>query len=80
MTTEPNAAAEIRAFVERIEAANERISEETADRRDVYAEAKSRGYDAAVLRAIVRMRKQKPDDLAEFEALLDLYSDAVGLK
>ena len=49
------------------------------DIRDVYAEAKAVGYDAKIMRQIVRLRKMKPDDRAEMEAILDTYKAALGL-
>ena len=42
------------------------------------AEAKGRGYDTKVLRKIIALRKRKPDDIAEEEAVLELYKSALG--
>jgi len=44
------------------------------------AEAKGRGYDVKVLRKIIALRKRKPDDIAEEEAVLDLYKAALGMQ
>lgn len=79
MTAQNVTAEELRQFVERIEAQNARISEETDARKEIYAELKSRGYDAKVVRAIVTLRKQKPDDVAEFDAVMDMYKAALGM-
>ena len=49
------------------------------DIKDGYAEAKAVGYDAKIMRQIVRLRKMKPDDRAEMEAILDTYKAALGL-
>ena len=49
------------------------------DIRDTYAEAKAVGYDAKIMRQIVKLRKMKPDDRAEMEAILDTYKAALGL-
>ena len=43
------------------------------------AEAKGRGYDTKVLRKIIALRKRKPDDIAEEEAVLELYKTALGM-
>jgi uncharacterized protein (UPF0335 family) len=70
---------ELQAFVERIEAQNERIKEETEARKEIYAEAKGRGYDVKIIRKVVAMRKKRADDLAEEEALTDTYKRALGM-
>ncbi|WP_323021201.1 DUF2312 domain-containing protein [Pararhodobacter sp.] len=72
-------AEELRSFVERIEAQNLRIAEEADVRKEVFAEAKGRGYDTKALRKIVALRKRKPDEIAEEEAVLDLYKAALGM-
>lgn len=70
---------ELRQFIEQIEA-GEAEKAEAADRvKDVYAEAKARGYDTAVMRKIVALRKRKPDDIAEEEAILEIYRAALGM-
>jgi uncharacterized protein (UPF0335 family) len=43
------------------------------------AEAKGRGYDTKVLRAIITLRKRDPDDVAETEAVLEMYKAALGM-
>ena len=66
-------------FLERIEAQNGRIKDETTARKEIYDEAKGAGYDAKALRELVKLRAMKPDDRAEAEAVLDMYKQAVGL-
>ena len=51
----------------------------SGDIREVYAEAKSAGYDTKVMRQIVRLRKMDSADRQEQQALLDVYMRAVGL-
>jgi uncharacterized protein (UPF0335 family) len=70
---------ELRGFVERIEAQNARIKDETEARKDIYAEAVGRGYDKKAIAALVSLRKQKPDQVAEFEAVLEIYRSAMGM-
>lgn len=71
-------AAELRAFVTRIEKIDELIDDHRQDRKEVVAEAKARGYDPAVLRAIVSRRKKDPEKLSEHEAIMQLYLEVLG--
>ena len=50
------------------------------DIRDVYAEAKARGYDAKTMRSVVRLRKMETHVLQERAALLDTYGAALGMQ
>lgn len=69
----------LRLLIERIERLEEEKKGIADDIRDVYAEAKAVGYDAKIMRQIVKLRKMDPDDRAEMEALLDTYKAALGL-
>ncbi|MGE8143086.1 DUF2312 domain-containing protein [Novosphingobium sp. NPDC080210] len=69
----------LRLLIERIERLEEEKKGIADDIKDVYAEAKAVGYDAKIMRQIVRLRKMRPDDRAEMEALLDTYKAALGL-
>ncbi len=69
----------LRLLIERIERLEEEKKGIADDVKDVYAEAKAVGYEAKIIRQIVRLRKMKPDDRAEMEALLDTYKAALGL-
>ena len=70
---------ELRAFVERWE----RLDQEKADiadaQKEVMAEAKGRGYDTRVLRKVIALRKRDKDDLAEEEAVMEMYKTALGM-
>ena len=66
------AADQLRQIVERIERLEEDKQAIADDVKDVYAEAKANGFDTKVLRQIVRLRKQEPNERAEQEAVLDL--------
>ena len=70
---------QLKAFIERIERLEEERSALTGDIREVYAEAKSAGYDTKVMRQIVRLRRMDAADRQEQQALLDVYMQAVGL-
>jgi len=78
-TTYRVTADELRQFIERIE----RLDAEKADiadqQKEVMAEAKSRGYDTKVMRKLIAIRKRDKDDLAEEEAVLDMYRQALGM-
>ncbi len=75
-----NAADErLRLLIERVERLEEEKKNIADDIKDVYAEAKAVGYDAKIMRQIVRLRKMKPDDRAEMEMILDTYKAALGM-
>jgi uncharacterized protein (UPF0335 family) len=73
------AAGQLRALIERIERLEEEKQMIAADIREVYAEAKAGGFDAKVIRLVVRLRKQDVAERQEQEALLDLYLHALGM-
>ncbi|WP_372731211.1 DUF2312 domain-containing protein, partial [Novosphingobium sp.] len=50
------------------------------DIKDVYNEGKAVGYDTKIMRQIIRLRKMKPDDRREMEAILELYKTALGIE
>jgi uncharacterized protein (UPF0335 family) len=67
----------LKSFVERIERIEEDIKALNDDRKDVYLEAKSDGFDVKILREIIKLRKQDKDERDERETLLDLYLRAI---
>jgi len=70
---------QLRAFIERIERLEEEKKAIADDIKEVYAEAKGNGFDAKVMRQIVRMRKQDVHERLEHEAVLDTYMHALGM-
>ena len=70
---------QLRLFIERVERLEEEKKGIADDIRDVYAEAKSQGYDPKIMRQIVRLRKMDVNDRQEMEALLDTYKSALGI-
>jgi uncharacterized protein (UPF0335 family) len=70
---------QLRLFLERIERLEEEKKGISDDIRDVYSEAKSQGYDAKIMRQVVRLRKMETNDRQEMETILELYKAAVGL-
>jgi uncharacterized protein (UPF0335 family) len=73
------AADRLRSLIERIERLEEERKALGSDIKDIYAEAKSAGFDVKVLRQIIRIRKQEPADVEEQETLLDVYRRALGM-
>ena len=69
----------LRLLIERVERLEEEKQGIAGDIKDVYAEAKATGYDAKIMRQIVRLRKMKPDDRKEMQAILDTYLNALGM-
>lgn len=70
---------ELRAFVERLEKLDAEKREIAEMGREVMAEAKARGYDTKIIRKVVALRKRDKDVVAEEQAVLDLYCDALGV-
>lgn len=72
-------AEELLQFIERIETQNAAIADETEARKQIYSEAKGRGYCTKTIRKIVALRKKRADDIAEEEAVLEMYKSAIGM-
>ena len=73
------AADELKLLIERIERLEEEETNIKDDKKDVYAEAKARGYDPKTMRTVVRLRKMETHVRQEAEAMLDTYKAALGL-
>ena len=73
------AADELRQFIERIERLDSEKKDLAEQQKEVFAEAKSRGYDSAVLTALIKLRATDPDKVSEFEALIEMYKEALGM-
>ena len=67
---------EIRSFVERIQRLEEEKKTISDDIKDVYGEAKSRGFDVKILKKLISILKQDKNERDEQETLLDLYLNA----
>lgn len=72
------AAESLRSFIERIERLTEEKKALADDIKDIYAEAKSVGFDPKIMRLLIRERKMDENDLMEQEALLDIYRSALA--
>jgi uncharacterized protein (UPF0335 family) len=73
------AAERLRSIIERIERLEEERKSLGDDIKDIMAEAKGAGFDAKIIKQIIRIRKQEPDEVQEQETLLDLYRRALGM-
>lgn len=73
------AAAELRQFIEQYEKLEAEKKDVTERQKELMLEAKARGYDSAVMRKIIALRKRDKDDIAEEEALLEMYKSALGM-
>ncbi|MCX7372820.1 MAG: DUF2312 domain-containing protein [Alphaproteobacteria bacterium] len=73
------AADRLRSIIERIERLEEERKALASDIKDIYAEAKSAGFDTKVVRQIISIRKKEPAEVEEQETLLDLYKRALGM-
>lgn len=73
-----NAQAKLKSLVERIERLNEDAAAVRSDIKEVFAEAKGEGFDAKILRKVIRLRAQDAAKRQEEEALVELYLTAVG--
>ena len=70
---------ELRQFIERFEQLESEKKDVAEQQKELMAEAKGRGYDTKVLRKVVALRKRKPDEIAEEEAVLEMYKAALGM-
>lgn len=70
---------QLKALVERIERLEEEKATIAGDIREVYAEAEGNGFDTAILRQVISLRRKDADERAEQSSMLDLYMHALGM-
>ena len=70
---------ELRQFIEQIERLDAEKKDLAEQQKEVMAEAKGRGYDTKVIRKVVALRKRDENDIAEEEAVLEMYKEALGM-
>ena len=73
------AAAELRQFIERYERLEAEKKDIADQQKEVMAEAKGRGYDTRVMRKLIVLRKRDQNEIAEEEAILDMYKEVLGM-
>lgn len=70
---------ELRLLIERIERLTEEIKDLNSDKAEVFAKAKSRGFDTATMKRVIKLRKMDDSTRGEAEALLGTYLSALGM-
>ena len=73
------AAGELRQFIEQFEQLDAEKADIAERQKELMAEAKARGYDTKVMRKVIALRKRDKDDVAEEEAILEMYKAALGM-
>ncbi|MAK86543.1 MAG: hypothetical protein CMK96_06295 [Pseudomonas sp.] len=71
--------AELRQFIERIEAVRAEIAESKAVEKEIFAEMKARGFMTRPVRSVLKIRATDPNQRAEEEAVTQMYLDALGM-
>jgi len=69
----------LRSLIERIERLEEEKNGIQSDIRDVFAEAKSAGFDVKIMRIVLKLRKMNVADRDEQEALTETYRRALDI-
>ena len=72
-------AGQLRLFIEKIETLEQDKAELMGTIRDVFAEAKSEGFDVSIMRQLLKLCRIKKEELAEQEGLLEIYRQALGI-
>jgi uncharacterized protein (UPF0335 family) len=70
---------QLKSIVERIEKLEVEKAEIAELVKDVYAEAKSNGFDVKILRKIIAQRKKSDDERRMERELIDTYMNALGM-
>ena len=73
-------AEQLTTIIQRVERLEEEKSSIQEDIKEVFAEAKSAGFDVKILKQIVKLRKMDQADRQEMELLLETYKRALNLK
>lgn len=70
---------ELRQFIERAEQLEAEKKDISEQEKELFTEAKGRGYDTKAMKRLIALRKQRPDAVAEQEAVLEMYKAALGM-
>ena len=70
----------LKSFIERVERLEAEKKILAEDIKEVYAEAKTTGFEPKILRKIVSLRRVEPEERREESELLDLYMAAIGME
>lgn len=69
----------LKAFIERVERLEEEKAGLCEDIKDIFAEAKGVGFDAKIMRKVIRLRKMEAEKRREEQEILELYCSAIQL-
>lgn len=69
----------LKSFIERVERLNEDKASLQEDIKEVFSEAKAVGFDVKAMREVIKLRKMDADKRAEFESIIELYKNAIGV-
>lgn len=69
----------LRSFIERIERLEQERKVLANDIKDIYADAKSVGFDVPVIKRVIKARSKEPSEVEEEETLFDVYRHALGM-
>jgi uncharacterized protein (UPF0335 family) len=70
---------ELRQIIEQYETMQSEKQDVNERQKELMADAKGRGYDTKILKKIVAIRKRNRDDIAEEEAVQEMYMTALGM-
>jgi len=70
---------QLRSFIERYETLEAEKKDIAEQQKEVLAEAKGCGYDTKAMRRIIALRKKTRDQLAEEQAIVEMYMQALGM-
>jgi uncharacterized protein (UPF0335 family) len=71
---------QLRTFIERIERLEDEKKDVQEQIKEVFSEAKGVGFDARIMRQLVRLRRLRDADRSEQEELLEIYKTAIGMR
>ncbi len=72
-------AEELTQFVERAERLISEKKDISEQEKELYAEAKGRGYDTKVLKKVIALRARDPNEGSEEEAVMEMYKKALKM-
>ena len=70
---------EVKSYLDRVENIQEDITGLREDVKDIWAEAKAKGYNVKLLKQVLKIRKAGIDRFTSESDELDLYLSAAGL-
>lgn len=70
---------EVKSYLDRVENIQEDITGLREDVKDIWAEAKAKGYNVKLLKQVLKIRKAGIDKFTSESDELDLYLSAAGL-